>query len=405
MPRVKLIHVTTIPLTLWSFFGGQIGFMKRAGYTVEAASAPGELLDRFTAREGIKVHPIPMARQITPLADLKTVARLMQLFRRSRPTIVHSHTPKAGLLSMIAACLARVPVRIYCIHGLPLATARGLRRLVLWLSERASCQLAHEVICVSHSLAADVVRLRICPAARMRVMGSGSSNGVDTERFSPARYDRAARRRLRSEYGVGECDLVIGFVGRVVADKGIRELLEAWQSLREEFPQLHLFVVGPEEDHDPIGSHCESVMRSDERVHLLGYAEDVAPLYASFDVVTLPSYREGLPNVPLEAAAMGLPVVVTDVPGCRDAVQHGITGALVDVGSGEQLADALRKYLGDADLRARHGAAGRERMQRDFSQATIWSEVDRTYRRLLNEKGLPLPAPASANAPVKARAA
>ena len=391
MAAVKLIHVTTIPLTLWSFFRGQIAFMKVRGYEIEAAAAPGEVLAQFADREQVVTHAIPMLRRIAPLADLVAVARLWKYFRQARPTIIHGHTPKAGLLSMMAAWAARVPVRIYHIRGLPLLTAARPKRWLLWCSEWIACRLACQVLSVSHSLTAEVVRLRLCPAGKIRVLAGGSSNGVDTERFCPARFDAAERRRLRERYGIDERDLVVGFIGRVVGEKGIRELLEAWRALRKEFKALHLFVVGPLEAHDPIGRECEQVLRRCPRIHLMGYTSDVAPLYAMFDVCVLPSYREGLPNVPLEAAAMAVPVVTTDVPGCRDSVEHGVTGTLVPPRDAEQLADALRCYLRDADLRRRHGAAGRARAVREFSQVAVWAALEQEYRRLLAEKSLPLP--------------
>ena len=383
-----LAHVTTVPESLWRFLGGQIGHMKDCGFRVQAVSSPGEWLDKFAAREQVAVHGVAMPRRITPWKDCLSLARLWRVLRAIRPHIVHSHTPKGGMLGMTAAWLARVPVRVYHIRGLPLMTARGPKRLALWCAEKTSCRLAHQVFCISHSMALEAVRLGLCPAEKIRVLGSGG-NGVDAQwKYNPARLDAETRRRIRALHGIPEDAQVVSFMGRIVRDKGMVELAEAWEMLRVRFPSLHLVLMGVFEPQDPVPEEVETLFRNDPRVHLTGYVDGVAPYYAVTDVCVLPTYREGLPATLLEAAAMEVPVVATRIPGCVDAVVDGVTGVLVPPRDAGVLAHAVAAYLIDPELRRRHGRAARLRILEDFRPEVIWQELHEEYARLLREKGL-----------------
>ncbi len=390
---IKLVHITTVPETL-NFLRGQVGYLKQQGFDVHALSSPGEFLNQFGDREQVTVHAVKMARRITPVQDLLAVFRLIQCLDHIRPQIVHASTPKGGLLGTISAWLAGVPVRIYHMRGLPLMTARGYKRWLLWWSEKVSCLLADQVICVSHSLREVAVSEGLCPAAKIKVLLGGSSNGVDaTGRFNCDRFDADMAQETRREYEIPTDALVVGFVGRLVRDKGITELVEAWKSLRAEFPNLHLLVVGPFEPQDPVPSDVEQLLRQDARVHLTGSRYDTSPLYAAMDILTLPTYREGFPNTPLEAAAMQLPVVATRIPGCVDAVRDGVTGILVPPRNADALAEAIRVYLKHPELRRQHGQAGRDRVLKNFHQDAIWDAFYQEYRRLLQEQGLSAPQP------------
>jgi glycosyltransferase involved in cell wall biosynthesis len=366
------------------FLRGQVAFMKSRGFIVSAVSSPGEDLDRFGREEGISVHAVKMERRITPLRDLAAVLRLWWLLRRIQPQIVHAHTPKGGLLGMIAAFLARVPVRVYHLRGLPLLTARGLRRIVLTLAERISCCLAHSVLCNSNSLRGEAVRAKLCNPRKLEVLLCGSGNGVDAQvEFNPQALGAATRDRVRAELDINRDALVLGFIGRVVRDKGIAELVEAWETLRHEFPDLWLLIVGPCESEDPVPRSTLEALRIDPRVRIRDYETQTSPFYAAMDLVVLPTYREGFPNVLLEAAAMELPVVASRVTGCVDAVRDGETGMLVPPRDSAALAKALRCYIERPELRRQHGEAARSRVLRDFDPKALWEEVEHVYRSLL----------------------
>lgn len=386
-PR-RLIHVTTIPMSL-VFLRGQVGFMSARGIDVTAVSSPGPELEAFRESEGVMVASVNMPRRITPVGDLRAVAALHRIISRVRPHIVHAHTPKGGLLGMIAATLAGVPVRIYHMRGLPMSTATGLRRGLLSLTEWLSCRLAHRVICVSHSVRAEAVAARLCPPEKITVLLGGSGNGVDASgQFDPDALEHDAGMVRRRTLGIPDDALVIGFVGRLVRDKGIVELFEAWQRLRGEFPATHLLLVGPFEPGDPVPARVETELRTDSRVTLVGMDWNTPPLYAAMDLLVLPTYREGFPNVPLEAAAMRLPVIATRIPGCVDAVDDGGTGMLVPPRDSVALADAMRRYLRDSELRRTHGRAGRDRVLREFRREAIWEALYAEYERLLAERGI-----------------
>jgi len=366
--------------------------MRAKGFEVHAISSPGELGDEFAEQEAVVLHEVEMQRRVAPFLDLRALGLLHRTLRELEPRIVHSHTPKGGLLGMVGALLAGVPVRIYHVHGLPLATATGYKRLLLWWSERVSCLLAHQVLCVSHSLRKMVIENGICPPEKIKVLLNGSINGVDaTNLFNPGRLDPSTRQKTRAEWGIPANGVVVGFVGRIVRDKGIIELVEAWNVLQEQFPNAHLLVVGRFEPYDPIPAEVHVQLHNDPHIHLTGYSDRVAPLYAAMDVLALPSYREGLGLAALEASAMVVPVVATCIPGCMDAVVDGVTGTLVPPRDAQSLAKALRSYLDDPRLRRRHGEAGRDRVLRDFRPEAIWEATYEEYARLLSDRRLKLP--------------
>ncbi len=392
----RLVYVTTVPLSLTfpsGFLRGKVDYLREHGVDIHVVSSPGKDLDAFHLMERVPVHGVEMSRRISPFHDLIALCRLTAVMRRLRPSIVHANTPKGGLLGTIAAWLARVPVRIYHMHGLPYMTASGMKRRILFMTEKLACYLAHRVFCVSPSLRDIALTEEICSREKLVVLGRYGS-GVDAEVcFNPTRVGTESRDRVRMALGIPPDSMVIGFVGRIVKDKGIVELAEAWESLRADFGSLHLLLVGPIEHQDPIPLEVDRRLRGDERVHLTGQVSDPAPYYTAMDVVALPTHREGFGNVLLEAAAMELPVVATRISGCVDGVQDGVTGVLVPPRDAMALADALRAYLGDADLRSSHGTAGRIRVLRDFREATITEAMFQEYARLLHDRGIRVSIP------------
>jgi glycosyltransferase involved in cell wall biosynthesis len=396
---VKIMHVATVPVSIAGFLTNQVGYMKQRGFEVHAISSAGDALDRFSQQEQVPVHPVEMSRRITPIRDLLSLSRLLFLFHKFHPSIVHSHTPKGGLLGTMAAWLAKVPVRVYTIHGLPMTTARGLKRKILCWSEWFACHFATEVLTVSHSIRKVAVWEGLCPAAKIKVLCNGSINGVDAaDRFNPALYGDARRSIVRQRLMIPNNALVLGFAGRIVRDKGMIDLAEVWLRLREEFPMLHLLLVGPFEPQDPLPREVESLFRNDSRIHLIGRAADMPQYYAAMDVFVLPSYREGFGIANIEAAAMALPVVSTLIPGCIDSVQDGVSGILVPSRDPEALAAAVARYLRDPELRFVHGQAGRQRVLRDFQPKIIWQELYQEYINLLKANGLQIPG--NAQSPV-----
>jgi glycosyltransferase involved in cell wall biosynthesis len=389
--KVRVVHISTSPLFL-NFLRGLLLDLRERGFEPSVICSPGELLDRFVQETGVAGFGVEMARRITPLRDLVALYQLVILLRRVRPHIVHAHTPKGGLLGTAAAWTCRVPVRIYHIRGLPHLTASGVKRLLLHWSEKAACRLAHRVLCVSESMRRIAVEEKLCPPDRIKVLANGSGQGVDAERrFHPGRFAKAERERLQAQLQIPPDATVIGFVGRIVRDKGMQELAHAWQHLRRDYSHLHLLLVGEYENQDPVPAWVEQTFAGDPRVHITGWVSDAAPYYAIMHVLVLPSYREGFPNTPLEAAAMELPVVATCIPGTVDAVEDEVTGLLVPPRDAEALEQAIRRYLDSPALRQQHGKAGRERVLRLFRQEVIWEALYNEYVALLQRQGI-LPA-------------
>ncbi len=394
MPQpCRIALITTVPMSL-AFFRGQPSSLRDHGYEVHAVTAPGPELEAFAAAEGVPAHGIPMTRQITPRRDLVALARLTVLLARLRPTIVHASTPKGGLLGMVAARLTRRPVRIFHLHGMPHQTRTGLRRALLKGTTRIACTLADEVICVGPSLRDEAVREGICAREKAVVLVNGSANGVDADgQFNPLRFGPTPRLTTRGQLGLPNDALIVGFIGRLAHDKGIDDLAAAWRHLRLRFPTAHLLLVGPEEPDDPASPETLAVLREDERVHFTGRLADPAAALAAMDVLTLPTYREGLPTVLIEANAMEIPVVATTVTGCVDAIVPGRTGLLVPPHAPGELAAAIGRYLDDPELRARHGAEGRRRALRDFDPAAMRTALREFYDRHLAANGISPPSP------------
>jgi glycosyltransferase involved in cell wall biosynthesis len=376
----RLLHVFTVAGSL-DFLRGQVRYVAARGFDVHLAAAPdGDLMSRFAAAEGATGHEIAMTRAMTPLRDAWSLLRLWRLVGRLSPDIVNAGTPKGGLLGILAAYARHVPIRIYHMHGIRGMTARGWRRRILLTTEWLTCRLSTRVLSVSRSTRQSAIDAGLCPADKILVLGPGSCNGVDArERFNPDRIDDVRRAGLRAELQIPADGQVVGFVGRVVREKGIVELEGAWRILAATFPRLHLVIVGQVEAQDPVPPRILRALAGDPRVRLVAAVADPAPYYAIMDVVALPTYREGLPTVPLEAAAMRLPVVATRVAGCVDAIVDGETGTLVPPYVVEPLADALALYLRSAELRARHGGNGRERVLRDFVPEDVWARVVKLY--------------------------
>jgi glycosyltransferase involved in cell wall biosynthesis len=363
---------------------GQLAYLRKQGFDVFLSVSPNHGVERFTEAEGAALLPVPMEREISPWADLKALAQIIRHLKSTRPDVVNAGTPKAGLLVTAAAWLCRVPCRVFTLRGLRSDALTGVKQRIVWTMEWLSCRLAHRVICISPSLKQRAVYLKLCPASKAIVIGGGSSNGVNTEQFKPTpeRHEQAKQWRNRLELGPDVP--TIGFVGRVTRDKGVGDLLDAWQTLRQEFPGVRLLIVGPNEIGDGMKPEHAAMLRDEPDIVLTGHIDDPVPLYLLMDVLALPSYREGFGNVLLEAAAMERPTVATRVPGCMDAVADGVTGTLVDAKQWEPLAEALKRYLLDPDLRRQHGRAGRARAVSEFSQERIWSGQIQLYREMLS---------------------
>ncbi|HWF86445.1 MAG TPA: glycosyltransferase family 4 protein [Vicinamibacterales bacterium] len=386
--------MTTVPITQWGFLRGQNDFLADKGFEIHAISSPGAYLEALADRDKVATHPVPIARTISPLQDLASVWKLFRVLRKLRPAIAHVSTPKGALLGAVAAYAARVPVRIYCLRGSITEPASGLRRMIFRSVERFTARLCHQTICVSESLLDFARTESILPKRAGMVAAKGMSNGIDVDRFDAGSVDPAGMRALPESLqrvAQDRSTIVIGYVGRLARDKGIENLWQAWTTLREAYANAHLILAGSWEEEAKVSPECRRALESDARVHIVGHVEDIVPYYRLMSFCVFPSFgSEGFPNAPMEAAAMRLPVIATRVVGSVDAVDDGVTGMLVPPRDTSALLETMRTYLGDPDLRRRHGDAGCVRVRRDFRQEAVWEALHQEYVRLLRERGLPV---------------
>lgn len=377
-PVAMVVGITSPQTCL--VLGGRLRALREAGFAVTLVAAPGELLQRTAAREGVQAMAIPIERGIAPLSDLLSLFRLWRLLLRLRPRLVEFSTPKAGLLGTLAARLAGVSVRVYFLRGLRLETASGWRRRLLLYAERVAAASARVVLCNSATLRERAIELGLAPAGKLLLLGKGSSNGVDVDRFSPG------LTWVREKLAIPASAPVVGFVGRLTRDKGIPELLEAFDTILEKQPEAHLLLVGwYDASEDALDLTSRARIEAHPRIHLSGYVADTAPYYRAMEVLVLPSWREGFPNVVLEAGATAVPVVTTLSTGSRDAVLPEVTGLLVPPGYPQAISEAVLRLLGDAPLRRRMGEAARRWIFEHFINARVLGLITELYLSLLEK--------------------
>ncbi|HWE83913.1 MAG TPA: glycosyltransferase family 4 protein [Terracidiphilus sp.] len=363
---------------------GRLRSLRAAGFRVVLISSPGELVTRIADEEGVEHCAISMQRGISPLADLISLVRLCFALIRLQPAIAEFSTPKAGLLGSIASFLCRVPVRIYILRGLRLETAAGMTRRILQLCERITAACSHLVVCNSVSLRSQAHALGFVQRGKVRVIGNGSSSGVDVRHFIPP--SSPTPDRVRESLGIPAGAPVVGFVGRLTRDKGIPELLDAFDSLQVDFPEARLLLTGWFDDsEDALSPAQRARITNHPRIHCTGFVSDTAPYYHAMDVLALPTLREGFPNAILEAAASGLPAVSTFATGARDAVLHGRTGLLVPPGDPQALAAAVKRLLLSPELRREMGTAARAWVVEHFMHTSVQSLTVALYRSLIRD--------------------
>ena len=352
---------------------GQAKYFKQLGYEVYLISQNHFKEPIFCQKEGIEHLPVQIVSDINPLKDVISLIQIIKHFRAIQPDIVNVGTPKMGLLGMMAAKFLGVKTRIYTCRGLRFETEKGLKRWILEQMEKYTVSLAHHVIYVSPSLKNAALKYGVAQPTKAIVIGEGSSNGVDTSAFKSEAIDAEKRKALISKYQL-ENKTVIGFVGRVTEHKGVNELMEAFEKLYSENQNLRLIMMG----HIKCEDAFEQRFRTHPGVIHIPFQDNV-PLYMSlFDIFVLPSWREGFPNVPIQAAAMGLPVVVSNATGCVDSVQNEVNGLVYQVRDTSSLYNALNRYIVGPDLRQKHGAKGID-WAKQFMSEKIWDGIQKIY--------------------------
>lgn len=388
MEKPRLLRITTVPISLHLLLRGQFRYMKEQGFDVYTMSAEGPETPEV-AKEGAPHFTIPFTRKITPVQDLICLWKLVLVLRKLRPAIVHTHTPKAGLLGMMAAWICRVPVRMHTVAGLPLMESTGIKRKVLEFTERITYACAHRVYPNSQGLRTFMLEsLHVAPQ-KISIIGKGSTNGINSSYFNRQSEPEAEAAALREKHGITPADLVFSFVGRVVKDKGLRELVSAFKGVTAALPDQRIFLllVGPfEPELDPLDAGDQAYLDETDRVIKAGFQRDVRPWILASDVFVFPSYREGFPNVVMQASCLGVPSIVSDINGCNEIIRHEETGLIVPPKDANALQQAMLTLASDKGKRTRFADAAREYVVAHFDQQFVWQRLKQEYVDQLNSK-------------------
>jgi glycosyltransferase involved in cell wall biosynthesis len=386
----KVAHITTIDMSLRYLLLSQLCSVRQAGYEVSGISSPGPDVPAIEAA-GIRHIPVKISRDpFTPLQDLEALWQLYRNFRREHFTVVHTHNPKPGFLGQIAAKMAGVPIIVNTLHGLYFHDHMhpALRRFYIAL-EKIAARCSDVILSQNGEDIETAIQEQICPPQKIKYLG----NGIDVQRFDSTNLSLQEIARKRLEVGLPEGAKVVGFVGRLVREKGLLELFAAARIVQERVRSLRFLFVGPVDTlkRDALTPDAARKYGIADICHFLGMRQDMPALYALMDVFVLPSYREGFPRAPMEASALGVPCIVTNIRGCREVVEHGRNGLLVPLGNIQALADAIVELLTDREKAQRMGEEGRRVALERFDERLVFEKVKAEYARLLQEKGLPVP--------------
>ena len=381
MGKPKLIRVTTVPLSLEKLLEGQLGFMKNH-FDVIAVSSDKNRLALYAKNEGVRHYSVNLTRKITPLRDIAVLIKMYRFFRKEKPQIVHTHTPKAGIVGMMAAWFARVPIRLHTVAGLPLMETQGLKKKLLVIIEKLTYRFANKVYPNSYGLKDYIVENKFCSAKKLCVLGKGSSNGIDVKYFSMEGYNTLFQKEFKEKMGILKDDFVFIFVGRIVKDKGIVEFIDAFTSIQS--TTISLLLVGPfEEDLDPLPLATLQTIKTHSKIVHVGYQQDVRPFFAISNALVFPSYREGFPNVVLQTLAMGLPAIVSDINGCNEIITNNVNGLIIPKKDTHALANAMQVFLGDSKTYQDLAKNTRNSIVENYERSKYWSHLLAEYEALL----------------------
>lgn len=384
--RKKIIRMTTVPVSMHKLLQGQLKYMSQNGYEVVALSSDDETFETMLHEQGdIRGIRVNMERHTSPIKDLKALWKIIKIFRKEKPFIVHTHTPKAGLLGMVAAKISRIPHRLHTTAGLPLLVYTGLYRKVLNAMERLTNACATQVFPNSFNMMKTMDELHLCNHKKMMVIGNGSSNGIDTEYFSVEKTIKDTgkdRISWRQELGLSNEDFAFIFVGRIVKDKGINELVYSLRRIVPHHLNCKLIMVGSYESHlDPIAPENVAFFKNDKSVIFMGWQNDVRPFMMAADALVFPSYREGFPNVVMQAGAMGLASIVTNINGCNEIIEEGKNGRLIPPKNEDALYNMMDWFINNPEKVKEMSSNARDMISR-YERNYIWEELLKVYNSL-----------------------
>ena len=380
MDKPKLIKTSTVAVSLDLLLKGQLEYLNKY-FEVIGVSSPDYSLTIINNREGIKTIPLSIKRKISLLSDLVSLWKLYKIFKKEKPQIIHSITPKAGLLSMTAGFFARVPIRMHTFTGLVFPTRTGFMQKLLINMDRLLCLFATHIYPEGYGVRNDLINYKITKKP-LKILANGNINGIDTSHFDPKCYKEAVKRKLKDKLGIKESDSVFCFIGRLVGDKGINELITAFKNISQSNSKL--LLVGDEEvTLDPLQEETRNEIQNNPNIITTGWVEDVRQYLAISAIFVFPSYREGMPNVVLQAGAMGLPQIVTNINGSNEIIIDNENGLIIPVKDAEALYVAMQELLINNSLRNKFATNARELIVNRFNQQVVWEALLAEYMSLL----------------------
>lgn len=372
----NVLHIITVSFVINHFFGNQFNYLqKKTGNNYFLGCSASEEFLNLSESLNYKTFPVEVTRSINPLEDLKAIFKIYRFIKREKIVKVIGHTPKGGMVAMIASYIAGVKERIYFRHGIIYETSTGIKRLLLKNIDRFSGSLATKVVCVSNSVKEISIKDNLNNPKKNIVLGIGTCNGIDTEeKYNPNTYDEVKRLNLKQSLNIKEDDIVIGYVGRLVKDKGINELIVAWNILEKKYHNIKLLLVGPIESRDSISETSKKEININSNIINTGFVLHSSPYFSIMDIFILPTYREGFPTVSLEASSMEVPVIISKATGCEESIIENQTGMFIK-NDPNDIATKIEKYIRNENLRKQHGKAGRIFVQNNFEQTKIWDLI------------------------------
>ena len=378
----KLIRITTIPISLEKLLGGQMAYMKDY-FEIVAVSSDKSTLIKVGKEEGVDVFCVEMTRQITLIKDIKALCKLYGFLKREKPLIVHTHTPKAGIVGMLAAWLVRVPCRLHTVAGMPLLEAVGFKRIVLNSVEKLTYACATNIYPNSYGLQDIIIQNEFCSTKKLKVIANGSSNGIDKSYFNKTIYSNNELDELRNDLDLKQEDFIFIFVGRLVSDKGINELIDSFNKISKKYAFAKLLLVGSmESELDPLKENTIEIINFNKSIISVGWQSDVRPYFAISDALVFPSYREGFPNVVMQAGAMELPSIVTNINGCNEIIIEGENGVIIPPKNTEALKEKMEMFITDKNLLLKLKSKAREMIISRYEQKMVWESLLEEYKRL-----------------------
>jgi glycosyltransferase involved in cell wall biosynthesis len=365
--------------------------MNEKGFDVIMISSSGSEIEDLIDQEKCTHIVVPFERKISLYKDILCLIQLIRILHRLKPDIVHTHSPKAGLIGMIAAFICRVPIRLHTIAGLPWINYKGFMYFLMMSLERISARLSTAVYPNSYNLLAILVSKKI-GIQKLKVIGPGTSNGIDLEYFSPGieQVQKRAKELIDSR-NIKKDALVWVYIGRIVNDKGIGELIDSFIRLKEKFPNDELWLVGEEEpDLDPLSPHHVEILQTSDSIVKWGFHPDVRPFLSASKLLVFPSHREGFPNVPLQAACMQCAMILTDINGCNEIVENQINGLLVPFNNASRLYEAMHRLREDSVLRLKISSNARDAVSNKYAREVIWNAILNEYLHWLRVKKIEL---------------